>query len=1600
MVFADTGYFNDQVYGESLVYREDKVSEPHFSEWQRVQSMVPKQVSHLGYNFQLSQTAITGSSMVPASSNNSGPEVYQHIGATDQTADTLQQFINQHSQSWALASEKIYAEGSYIGLYAGNQFSLDDHTYNSELGNFYVYALSIDANDHSQRWSVQAHDGHAIEQSFSITLLAYPAQNRFVPLARYTDFPADKTLTPMLSDFNDPELKQIAIQKPIAGLTQARVTGPEGQVLYADNYGRVKIQFMFDRYGKWDENSSNWVRINQMWAGNGYGAQFIPRINDEVAVDFENGDPDKPIVVGAIYNANNLPPFNTQSQSGFKTQTLGSTDPADGHVLRFDDTAGSEELYLKTQKDLNVNVKGHSTKVVAGNSTTQIGQGNYVQLVNGILKIQAKNEIRIACGTSAIVVNAGGVTLQGDNVTIEQAPAPSSALSSPSVASSVPDIISKQLGGSSQPQTTPSSPIQQFETIVTVKAQPKWRKLVPDNSKVTDFSSLLRLPDSVRQAIIHSIMNRYTPATVDAAKNDPVPTDFSDWSNLVTLSDKDTLVQQATEALQVENAQDLREGWIYVLGQANGGPDDSFAQMHLFKEYQVSGSTFKEVDLSTQAGSDQRRANGPISSTIELPYAYMENNNIKGKFQVQVFFSGTQLSWPRVNLLGGMAKDDPRLDTITNAAQLKLISDVQSISPDAKLRQTRAGQIITPSLLDTCWQVQQNQQPAKPVASSGTEPQSTWQSECLYYTSNNTNYPTLLLDDPVGMAMEGNHLQVNLINQLRYVMSAMQTKTDQNGQCFYQAAVLAQQLFMKYDYPGIIKDQGYYKSINDNSGEMLPWARAQSYIDADKLNWYINYTERETLHGLVKQTQIITVSILLDGWSTSSNSKQAPQLNGQWAVDINEAIKDNFAQPKESFVGGYAFVQGLYGLSCYDSRVVDAKLTVNNQYIDTHSSFGSTQDVIHYQKVKRYTILQTEVDTMFYQDGQVKQAAMEPKLIVLDQPAGFDYVGALHTEGFPLFNSLFPSDSNDPQAYIKAQGEFNATAFAWAWNNNSTTPVIGLENANRGLLALLSGYVEQVSEYRDKRVETVTDIIKTSKKARALYGKLVKQGAGDNIDAIVESFRERAKKSPTIQRLLSKNPDAFKPTAAMDSDDVFKTLKNANNYGCSLLTICYALWGIKEDIMQATEQSADAKSNWLIMAQFACTLTQIGSNINDFKEAMSNLVGQEKVNAWIEKFSFNQACKSFSGYLGVEFNALDLLSYWGIAANLYNLAGSVISLINILSGKGISDPALIISSLFNVAGNSFYVAASVKQGMSALASAENSIGSSMTAQGMQSEGLIADSTVADTGFEFAEFMTSPAGLVLAGTACIVISNLVLVFQHNQFQIWAENSPFTNSGNVYDGWANNPAACYNALMALILVPTFKVDDNASYQGSSARYIAVSASIPSMYGLLAGDKASSLIIQPDWQAGIILQPQSWMEPSAPANQYFDFMNVQVAHSSTVHYPNEDSPAEIGLTQYYDYNTVMNMAKAVANAVKPQFAQNTVLGTANIQITPKAQLQIADNESFPPSSVDFPSEGKMESVADWLSGLIGDNSDESSVKETVKWWQANNPTEINVS
>jgi type VI secretion system secreted protein VgrG len=231
---------------------------------------------------------------------------------------------------------------------AGHKFTLDRH-FDADAG-YLLMRVEHEASDESYR------SDQPDTSSFSY-------QNRF------TCIPETLRYRPQL-------LTPVPV---IQGTQTATVTGPAGEEIWVDKYGRVKVQFHWDREGKMDANSSCWVRVAQVWAGKSWGAFFWPRIGHEVVVAFEEGDPDQPLIIGSVYNADNMPWYvlpKNKELAGFKSASVRGTAHQNYNGIVFNDEKGKEHLSIHSEHNLSLNSEKDKMIHAGANKGERVGVAN------------------------------------------------------------------------------------------------------------------------------------------------------------------------------------------------------------------------------------------------------------------------------------------------------------------------------------------------------------------------------------------------------------------------------------------------------------------------------------------------------------------------------------------------------------------------------------------------------------------------------------------------------------------------------------------------------------------------------------------------------------------------------------------------------------------------------------------------------------------------------------------------------------------------------------------------------------------------------------------------------------------------------------------------------------------------------------------------------------------------------------------------------------------------------------------------------------------------------------------------------------------------
>jgi len=203
----------------------------------------------------------------------------------------------------------------------------------------------------------------------------------------------------------------------IPGPQTAIVVGPSGEEIHTDEHGRVKVKFHWDREAPGDDKSSCWIRVSQAWAGPGWGALYLPRIGQEVVVDFLEGDPDRPLITGRVYNGHNPPPADLP---GKRTQSTLRSDssPTNGgfNELRFEDAAGEEQIFLHAQKDMEIGIENDKNQSIGGNESLTVAKDRRREISgNQTLSVQGNDDTTVGGNQNVEVRSNRTTTVAGSH---------------------------------------------------------------------------------------------------------------------------------------------------------------------------------------------------------------------------------------------------------------------------------------------------------------------------------------------------------------------------------------------------------------------------------------------------------------------------------------------------------------------------------------------------------------------------------------------------------------------------------------------------------------------------------------------------------------------------------------------------------------------------------------------------------------------------------------------------------------------------------------------------------------------------------------------------------------------------------------------------------------------------------------------------------------------------------------------------------------------------------------------------------------------------------------------------------------------------------
>jgi type VI secretion system secreted protein VgrG len=333
------------------------------SNWENYRRVVTGGMRLSDFDFEVPTKNLETVSSDPKATAVSSFEKYSYPGKyieRDKGSDYTRLLMEKEN----VAYETKAAQSNVQSLYAGSHFSLTDH-YRADQNSKYLithYRCFLKSDEYLS--ALDSDDSEVFSSEFT----AIPSKVAFRP-------------------------QQKAMKPKMIGPQTAKVVGKAGEEIWTDKYGRVKVHFHWDRYDQSNEKSSCWIRVAQTWAGKKWGQIQIPRIGQEVLIEFLGGDPDRPIIIGSVYNGSTMPPYDlpaNATQSGIKTRSTKGGNPDNFNEIRFEDKKGSEELYIHAEKDQTTMTENDHNDTVGRNRMIDVGV-NHVENIGQAMTITVGN---------------------------------------------------------------------------------------------------------------------------------------------------------------------------------------------------------------------------------------------------------------------------------------------------------------------------------------------------------------------------------------------------------------------------------------------------------------------------------------------------------------------------------------------------------------------------------------------------------------------------------------------------------------------------------------------------------------------------------------------------------------------------------------------------------------------------------------------------------------------------------------------------------------------------------------------------------------------------------------------------------------------------------------------------------------------------------------------------------------------------------------------------------------------------------------------------------------------------------------------------------
>ncbi len=378
-----------EVAETGLEYSHGSTTSTQITHWRKTHSFRKGRWTLNDYNFLEPDKNLLATRQSAHQFDNNAPcEHFEYPGYYH--FDHASELVNMRMEAEEAGRLSVAGASNCSSFCAGGMFQLAKHDTASEQGSYVLLSVTHEASDHSYT------AGEAGESFYKNSFVCNSADIPIRPAAVHT--------------------------RPVMrGPQSALVVGPAGEEIYTDEYGRIKVQFYWDREGQRNESSSCFLRVVQSWAGNQWGTSFIPRVGHEVIVSFLDGDPDRPLVTGSVYNGKNKPVYASRTQSGIKTRSTKGGTSQNFNELRFDDKSGAEQVYLHAERDFDAVVENNQsltvekdrTRIVNGNESVTVA-GDRSKAVSGGETVDITKDLAQRIGGDSNIAVGKSLTIQVD----------------------------------------------------------------------------------------------------------------------------------------------------------------------------------------------------------------------------------------------------------------------------------------------------------------------------------------------------------------------------------------------------------------------------------------------------------------------------------------------------------------------------------------------------------------------------------------------------------------------------------------------------------------------------------------------------------------------------------------------------------------------------------------------------------------------------------------------------------------------------------------------------------------------------------------------------------------------------------------------------------------------------------------------------------------------------------------------------------------------------------------------------------------------------------------------------------------------------------